>query len=107
MPRFTESQQAILAATKTWVDLCLRDDSSVLSGKSLWNLNVLDEFRHLYVENLIQDDREFLAKYEEQLKNGTTEVKQLGAEILWLLLLFTTGTGTEKKGFFGKFSARF
>ena len=98
MHSFSSSHQTILDAAQTWAESCLRDDNSIFTDKSLWTPEILSEFAELFTDNPNwEEGLNFTQKLEKQLVEGTTEVKQLAAELLWLLFLFPTRFSAEKK----------
>src|SRR5450631_3265277 len=87
----------ILEAAQEWKRKCLLSDGSIFSDSRLWtasNLAILDEH---FIKNPITGDEVFLAKFRSQLESTAGPVKQLAAEILWLLLLFPSNIGGPKK----------
>ena len=90
-------QPPILDAVQQWKQKCLLADSSVFSNVPLWtiaNLAILDEH---FIKNPITGDEPFLVKFRRQLEPTPGLVKQLAAEMLWLLLLFPSNIGGTKK----------
>jgi hypothetical protein len=72
-------------------------EGSIFSASSLWtetNLRILEEH---FSKNPIVGDQPFLDKFRQQLEPTSAQVKQLAAEILWLLLLFPSNIGGPKK----------
>jgi MoxR-like ATPase len=80
-------EPAILDAARRWRDRCLLDDGSILSGDHLWTLENLGYLDRYYVHNPDTSGRSFLDKLHDQLDPTPAVVKQLAAEILWLLYL--------------------
>jgi hypothetical protein len=90
-------QPPILNAAQQWKERCLLSDGSIFSDSSLWteaNLRILEEH---FSKNPIVGDQPFLDKFRQQLEPTSAQVKQLAAEILWLLLLFPSNIGGPKK----------
>jgi hypothetical protein len=87
----------ILDAAQEWKRKCLLSDGSIFSGSGLWtpsNLAILDE---RFINNPIKGEEPFLDKFRRQLESTPGPVKQLSAEILWLLLLFPSNIGGPTK----------
>jgi MoxR-like ATPase len=92
-----EDQPPILNAAQQWKQKCLLSDGSVFSNSPLWtrsNFTILDEH---FVRKPIIGDQPFLDKFRQQLDSTPGSIKQLAAEMLWLLLLFPTNIGGPKK----------
>jgi hypothetical protein len=92
-----EDQPPILNAVQQWRQKCLLSDGSVFSNSQLWitsNFTVLDEH---FIKNPIVGEQPFLEKFRNQLESTPGAIKQLAAEMLWLLLLFPTNIGGVKK----------
>jgi len=98
VPEHAETDEPpILNAAQVWKQKCLLSDRSALSDSELWtasNLAILDK---QFINNPIKGDEAFLVKFRRQLESTPGPVKQLAAEILWLLLLFPTNIGGPKK----------
>ena len=88
----------ILAAAERFKTNCLLADRSVFSENALWtasNINLLDQY---FIQNPLAGKETFIAKLGKQLKPAAPEVKQLAAEMVWLLLLFPSNiTGNKKR----------
>lgn len=89
---------AIYTAVTTWRDQCLLAEGSVFaSEEGLWTRPFLDEIDQRFVKNPDAGDGDFLSKLKVQLAAGSPECKKLMAECVWLLLLFPSNVGAEKK----------
>lgn len=88
----------ILAAAERFKSNCLLTDKSVFSEKNLWtanNINLLDQY---FIQNPLEGKETFIEKLRKQLAPAPPEVKQLAAEMVWLLLLFPSNiTGNKKR----------
>ena len=94
MARWHRSPEALEAA-REWRDRCWIRDGSILSHHALWtpeNLAFLD--RH-FVQNLDESSRGFLEKLHDQLEPTPPAVKQLAAEILWILYISVSDTSMK------------
>lgn len=80
--------QPILQQAARWKDRCLVKDGSVFSEKSLWTQESADQLVRCFVDNPILDsDRDFFDKLEEQLRAAPPAARQLAGEMFWLLYL--------------------
>lgn len=88
---------ATLEAAEHWLQNGLFKDGSILGGNSLWtqqNLQALDQY---FVNQLDDGEGNFFEKLSSQLAQTAPEVKQLAAELLWVMFLCPSNTGTAKK----------
>jgi 5-methylcytosine-specific restriction protein B len=86
-----------LEAAEHWKKECLLRDGSVFSGESLWRLDHLESLDRYYVNNPDDTERTFLDKLREQLAPTPPAVKELVAEMLWVMLLCPSNIGVGKK----------
>ncbi|WP_128961664.1 MrcB family domain-containing protein [Bradyrhizobium guangzhouense] len=87
----------LLSAGTNWRDVALRRGNSIFTADQAWstaNLQVLDQ---VFTQNPDETDRPFSAKLQDQLSGCTGLVKQLAAEVLWLLLLCPSNISPERK----------
>lgn len=99
MARFCGGQDAEpkIKAASQWREKCLVGNGSVLSDGQLWtkdNVSALDKY---FVNNLDEGEGDFFEKLERQLEPTEPEVKQLAAEMLWLMLLCPSNVSAETK----------
>jgi len=88
----------IIATSERWKKNCLIGDGSLFSEASLWTLSNVNQFKNHFVDNLIYGgDQTFYEKFEIQLANAPAEIKQLSAELLYILLLFPSNITARKK----------
>ena len=88
----------IFKEIENWSDKCLKGNGSMFSGEELWTSENLDQLNDLYVNNLDESrDKSFLDKLEGQLREGSSSCKQLMAEILWVVLLFSSNDNIKKE----------
>lgn len=88
----------ILDAIQHWKRRCFLSDGSVFSNSSLWSIPNLTTLAEHFSQNPILGDETFLRKFRRQLESTSGPIKQLSAELLWLLLLFPSNiTGTRKR----------
>lgn len=89
--------EAILRVGALWRDRALRTDGSVFSDKELWTLPNLEALDQYFVKNLDMGSGSYIEKLREQLAPTGSSVKQLAAEMNWLLLLCPSNIGPAKK----------
>jgi hypothetical protein len=94
MARWHRSPEALEAA-RAWRDRCWMADGSILSDHSLWTSENLDYLDRHFVQNLDEGSRGFLEKLHDQLAPTPPAVKQLAAEILWILYLSVSDTSMK------------
>ena len=88
---------AILKAAEHWKANCLLSDNSVFVDKSIWNTTNLEEMVRNFIENPYEGRDSFIDKLERQIAPTAPEVKQLAAEILWVMLLCPSNIKAYKK----------
>ena len=89
--------KATLEAAEHWLQNGLLQDGSVLSEKSLWTLEHLQSLDQYFVNQLDDGEGNFFEKLSSQLAQTAPEVKQLAAELLWVMFLCPSNTGAAKK----------
>lgn len=87
----------LLGAAAAWKNRCLLADDSVLSNYRLWTRESIDMLEECFVQNPQLGSTVFLDKLQVQLKSTLPSVRQLAAEMLWILLLFPTKIGGNRK----------
>ena len=81
------SAEPIITAAEQWRDECVLSGGSVLGPNKLWTSENITELEVAFVQQPEVGEGAFITKFEEQLKKSSVEVKQLAAEMLWLMLL--------------------
>ncbi|WP_319576699.1 hypothetical protein [uncultured Desulfobacter sp.] len=76
-----------IEAAEHWRQHGLLEDGSILTGKSLWKLEHLQALDQYFINQLDDGEGNFFEKFSRQLAPTAPEVKQLAAEILWVMLL--------------------
>lgn len=100
MARFNPHHPAetVFAAAAHWRDQCLLKDGSVLfPGRSLWTAANIAQVRGAFRDGAEEGQDSFLAKLQRQLSGQTDAIRELAAELLWILLLFPSNIGAAKK----------
>ena len=87
----------ILAAAEHWKKTCLLADGSVFTDAHLWSGENVDHLDVYFVQNPQSGKDPFRLKLRRQLEPAPPTARQLAAEMLWLLFLFPTKIGGEKK----------
>jgi 5-methylcytosine-specific restriction protein B len=98
MSRFgAENSIAILAAAQNWRDVALLGGRSIFSDEQVWTTSNIEALDHVFTQNPDETNRPFSAKFHDQLKTCSASVKQLAAEMMWILLLCPSNVSAEKK----------
>lgn len=87
----------VLDAAQHWRDVAFLGTGSVFSGNQLWTVEGLTALTQYFVENLDAGTGNFIEKLREQLSPTDALVKQLAAEMNWLLLLCPSNVLAPKK----------
>ncbi|WP_162131010.1 MrcB family domain-containing protein [Bradyrhizobium genomosp. III] len=87
----------VLSAAQNWRDVALRRGNSIFTADQVWSTANLEELDRVFTQAPDETDRPFSAKLQDQLSACTSLVKQLAAEILWLLLLCPSNISAERK----------
>lgn len=99
MSRFcgTDSADAILDAATRWRDTALVSDGSEFGERALWSSSNLDVLDTAFIQHPDEGEGRYLERLERQLAPGDAAVKQLAAEINWLMLLCPRNIGASLK----------
>ncbi|MEX2365425.1 MAG: hypothetical protein WD601_02385, partial [Pseudohongiellaceae bacterium] len=89
--------EALLDAAQTWLKQCLQQGQSVFSDRVLWTLSNFQTLETHFSNNLDEGEGDFFDKLETQLSECKPEVKQLAAELMWLMLLCPSNISAGKK----------
>jgi MoxR-like ATPase len=96
-PTDVHSLTEILDAADRWKTNCLLKDGSVFTEEPLWTLKNIDLLDQYFVQNPLEGKESFIDKLQSQLEPAAPEIKQLAAEMLWILLLFSSNISGNKK----------
>jgi 5-methylcytosine-specific restriction enzyme B len=77
----------VLAAAEQWINICLIEDGSALSNKSLWTDSLVNEVYQAFVKHPDYGADDFMTKLKGQMASASASAQQLMAEMLWALLL--------------------
>lgn len=91
-----ETDSKFLAA-KAWKQNCLIESGSVFSSGHIWNVENIQELDTYFTNNPIEGSGDFFSKLEAQLEPTSPSVKQLAAEMLWVMLICPSNIGPDKK----------
>lgn len=80
----------VLDAAKKWKERCLLQDGSVLTDRRLWTPENFESLDRYFVRNLQFGEGDFYGKLEAQLGPAPAAAKQLAAEVLWVMFIFTS-----------------
>ena len=89
--------EPILAAAARWRDAGLKRDGSVFTDASLWREENLAAPQTHFVDAPDEGEGTFFEKLEGQLSGTDPEVKQLAAEMLWVMFLCPSNLTPQKK----------
>lgn len=87
----------ILAAAQHWRQVALEHDGSVFSGEQLWCTPHLEALQTHFVDAPDEGEGTFFGKFELQLAATAPGVKQLAAEMLWVMSLCPSNVTLAKK----------
>jgi len=99
MSRFCNERnsQPLIEAGSIWLRQGLYQQKSILSDHTLWTLENTKELETYFSNNPDTGTGDFFDKLETQLESCNPAVKQLAAEMLWLMLLCVSNIGATKK----------
>ena len=88
-----------IAAAQRWISMCLVEDGSLFSDRSLWTAELVDEVYDAFVKHPDLGKDDFITKLKGQMRQASSAAQQLLAEMLWALLLFPSNmkAGTKRK----------
>jgi len=88
----------IIATAERWKNSCLIEDKSLFKEGELWSPQNINLFKNYFSDNLIEGNEDtFYEKLKIQLAESPPEVKQLAAEMIYLILLFPRKIKAETK----------
>ncbi|MFA4951365.1 MrcB family domain-containing protein [Brevundimonas sp.] len=90
--------EPVLAAAAQWRDQCLLSDDSILTDEqSVWTQTNIQELKSAFIGNPDEGGDSFVMKLRGQLSSAGPGVIQLASEMLWVMLLFPSNIGADKK----------
>ena len=87
----------ILEAAARWRERALLSDTAVFTDRPLWTLEGLRAMERHFVQNPDEGEGKFWEKLHDQLEPTAPAVKQLAAEMTWLMLLCPSNTSAATK----------
>lgn len=88
----------ILSAANHWQQNCLEKDGSVFSDNAVvWTLLHFQDLEEYFINTPDGSSNSFYEKLENQLDSASDLVKQLAAEMLWVMFLCSSNLTTKKK----------
>jgi hypothetical protein len=93
----TPGTEPILDAARRWRDRCLLDELSVFTDEPLWTTEYLHELKQHFIDNPDFGSGTFLEKLQLQLSGASGGARKLGAEMLWVTMLFPNNVNRDTK----------
>jgi 5-methylcytosine-specific restriction protein B len=93
----SDRSEAVLAAAERWRDEGLKRDGSVFTDASLWREEHLAALQTHFIDAPDEGEGAFFEKLEGQLSGTGPAVKQLAAEMLWVMFLCPSNMRPQKK----------
>lgn len=81
------SLERMLEASQHWQEAALLSDGAVFAKESVWTLPYLQDLKQYFIDQPDEGKDSFFVKLEKQLEATEPEVKQLAAEMLWVIYL--------------------
>ena len=79
--------ERMLEASQHWKEVALRSDGAVFAKEPVWTLPYLQDLKQYFIDQPDEGKDSFFVKLEKQLEATEPEVKQLAAEMLWVIYL--------------------
>ena len=89
--------EPILKAAEHWKTASLLSNGSIFENKELWKIDHLQDLDQHFIKGLDRNHDVFFEKLETLLEPRPPEIKQLAAEIWWLMLLCDNNYSSQKK----------
>jgi hypothetical protein len=87
----------ILAHARRWIERCWLADQSLFRDQPVWTPEHVAELKTHFIDAPDESDRDFYAKLHDQMAKASPGARQVMAEMLWFLLLFSTNITPAKK----------
>ncbi|QLJ07809.1 AAA family ATPase [Pseudoalteromonas sp. JSTW] len=99
MPRYcgNRNSEHLLKNIKEFKQNCLIEGKSLLTDSVIWTSEYCEELIKYFVDNPDAGEGDFFTKLETQLTETSINAKVLIAEMLWLMFLCPSNTGTASK----------
>lgn len=92
-----QNPDAVLKAAAHWKSAAFVGEGSVLTEKPLWTRQHLEAINQYYIMHPGEGGGGFLERLEERLAPADAAVKQLAAEMLWLMYLCPSNVNASHK----------
>ena len=86
-----------LDAAQHWKEVALLSDGAVFAQEPVWTLPYLQELKKYVIDNPDESKEDFFKKLARQLDPTKPQVKQLAAEMLWVMYLCPDDIGLLAK----------
>ncbi|MDB4401541.1 AAA family ATPase [bacterium] len=90
VPDLPTRASLIAEAVREWRDRCLLGGGSLFTDRSLWTEEGFDALDRYFVQNLDYGEGTFFTKLKGQLDPAGPEVKQLAAEMFWVMYVIVS-----------------
>ena len=87
----------IFAAAEHWRETALLRDGSVFSERQLWTLDGMESLQTHFINNPDEGQGTYWEKLHDQLQATPPDVRQLAAEMNWLMLLCPSNIKADSK----------
>ena len=77
----------MLDASQHWKEVALLSDGAVFAKEPVWTLPYLQDLKQYFIDQPDEGKDSFFVKLEKQLDTTESGVKQLAAEMLWVIYL--------------------
>ena len=84
---FQRNLEPILDASQLWKEVNLLLDGTIFAQKPVWTLPYLQDLKQHFIDQSDEGDGNFFDKLKRLLDPAKPEVKQLAAEMLWVMYL--------------------
>ena len=81
------SLERMLEASQHWKEIALLSDGAVFAQEPVWTLPYLQDLKQYFIDQPDEGKDSFFVKLEKQLDTTESGVKQLAAEMLWVIYL--------------------
>ena len=89
--------EPILKTAEHWKTTCLLSDGGIFENKELWKIDYFQDLNQHLIKGLDRNKDVFFEKLESLLEPRPPEIKQLAAEIWWLMLLCQNNYSRSRK----------
>ncbi|MDC3307303.1 AAA family ATPase [bacterium] len=90
IPDLPTRASLIAEAVREWRDRCLLGGGSLFTDRALWTVDGVDALDRFFVQNLDYGEGSFFTKLKGQLEPAGSDVKQLAAEMFWVMYVIVS-----------------